>query len=606
MSRIAGIVTDNADFNLEKMLHAQMALTSWNNVTLQVGPAKLGYTGAIDGCVSRNSEVSIILDGTIYNAGCLGIGTDTEIIIQLYEVYGFPDTLTRLNGDFAIALFDSKSGELWLGRDRIGVKPLYYAQTADGFAFASRCKPILQLSGVSSEPNHQYVALVAASHYRHFDNQPEKSPYNGIAQLPAANWLRIKDGKQTMGTYWELDDLPDWEDTEENLANRYCELLLDATQIRIARSIKPGFTLSGGMDSSSVISSAVHVTGSKQEAFSAVYRDKTFDESEDIHTILDHSVSQWHSVDASNPDVFGMVEKMIAANDEPVATATWLSHYQICEEIFKGGFTHVFGGLGGDELNAGEYEHFFGFFADLKVSSRQVLLEREVEKWVEYHNHPFHQKSYSVMEEMLDKVCNLSQLGICRSDRVRLERYRDLLNRDYFELTAFEPKMDHPFRSYLKNRCFQDIFRETSPCCLRAQDRQGMAFGIQHVMPFFDYRLVEFMFRIKETYKIKNGVSKYLLRKAMKGIVPNVTLSRVKKTGWNAPAHLWFSAKSEYDKLKDLVNSTKFKNYGIYNNKEVNKIIEDHKSIVDNKIISENHMMVLWQLVNLNAWLDIS
>ena len=125
-------------------------------------------------------------------------------------------------------------------------------------------------------------------------------------------------------------------------------------------------------------------------------------------------------------------------------------------------------------------------------------------------------------------------------------------------------------------------------------------------MPFFDYRLVEFMFRIKETYKIKNGVSKYLLRKAMKGIVPNVTLSRVKKTGWNAPAHLWFSAKSEYDKLKDLVNSTKFKNYGIYNNKEVNKIIEDHKSIVDNKIISENHMMVLWQLVNLNAWLDIS
>ena len=116
MSRIAGIVTDNSDCNLDKMLHAQMALTSWNNETLQVGPARLGYTGAIDGCVTRNSEISIILDGTIYNAGYLGEGTDAEIILHLYEVHGFPDTLTRLNGDFAIALFDSKSRELWQSR----------------------------------------------------------------------------------------------------------------------------------------------------------------------------------------------------------------------------------------------------------------------------------------------------------------------------------------------------------------------------------------------------------------------------------------------------------------------------------------------------------
>ena len=227
------------------------------------------------------------MDGTIYNARNLGEGTDAEIILQLYEQYGFADALNHLNGDFAIALFDSKSGELWLGRDRVGVKPLYYAPTIDGFAFASRCKPLLQLPGVSREPNRQYVALVAASHYRHFDNQPEKSPYQGVTQLPAANWLRVKNGNQSMGTYWELHDLPDWVDPEEELAQRYCELLLDATEIRMGRCAKPGFTLSGGMDSSSVISSAVKGTGVKQTAFSSVYEDKTYDESEDIHTILD-------------------------------------------------------------------------------------------------------------------------------------------------------------------------------------------------------------------------------------------------------------------------------------------------------------------------------
>jgi len=603
MSRIAGIVTTNPDFNLTDMLKHQMALACWESAILENGSVMLGYTGGNAGCAVRNLEVSVVLDGTIYNAGNLGEGTDAEIILQLYEQYGFADALNHLNGDFAIALFDSKSGELWLGRDRVGIKPLYFAPTIDGFAFASRCKPLLQLSGVSREPNRQYVALVAASHYRHFDNQPEKSPYQGITQLPAANWLRVKNGNQSMGTYWELHDLPDWVEPEEELARRYCELLLDATQIRISRSAKPGFTLSGGVDSSSVISSAVKGTGVKQTAFSSVYEDKTYDESEDIHTILDSVVSEWHRVEVSNPDVFGLIEKMVAVNDEPVATATWLSHYIVCEEAAKNGITHLFGGLGGDELNAGEYEHFFPFFADLKIACRQQLLESEVAKWVEYHNHPIYRKDYAVMEEMVGKVCDQSQIGVCRPDRERLERYRDLLNPDYFDLSSFQPVMDHPFDSYLKNRCFQDIFRETSPCCLRAQDRQGMAFGIQHVMPFFDHRLVEFMFRVAGTMKIRDGVTKSLLRKAMRGILPDSTRQRIKKTGWNAPAHLWFSGSGQ-EPLLDLVHSQSFRERGIYNVNEVVRIIQEHENIVTSGIDKENHMMFLWQIVNLDRWIS--
>jgi asparagine synthase (glutamine-hydrolysing) len=357
------------------------------------------------------------------------------------------------------------------------------------------------------------------------------------------------------------------------------------------------------MDSSSVISSAVKGTGVKQTAFSSVYEDKTYDESEDIHTILDSAVSQWHRVEVSNPDVFGLIEKMVAVNDEPVATATWLSHYIVCEEAAKNGITHLFGGLGGDELNAGEYEHFFPFFADLKIAGQQQLLESEVGKWVEYHNHPIYRKSYAVMEEMVGKVCDQSQIGVCRPDRERLERYRDLLNPDYFDLSSFQPVMDHPFDSYLKNRCFQDIFRETSPCCLRAQDRQGMAFGIQHVMPFFDYRLVEFMFRVAGTMKFRDGVTKSLLRKAMSGILPDSTRQRIKKTGWNAPAHLWFSGSGQ-EPLLDLVHSQSFRERGIYNVDEVIRVIQEHGNIVSSDIDKENHMMFLWQIVNLDRWMS--
>ncbi len=605
MSRISGIVSSNPNINLNRLLDCQKSSSpynSWRNFVSSRGKTIIGYTGAYPSSVADNGSVSVIIDGNIYNSKDLGRGGDAEIIISLYKRYGFPALLPKLNGDFSIALEDSSSGELWLARDRVGVKPLYYTTLGAEFAFASRCKALLEIPGVTREVDRQYVALVAASHYRHFDNRPEKSPYMDIDQLPAAHWLRFKNGECRTGVYWQLEDLPEWEESEEELAERYRELLLNSTRIRMDRCGKPGFTLSGGMDSSSVLGSAVSETGEKQKAFSSIYADKTFDESEDIATILDVAVSKWHQVSVSDPDVFGLIDKMVDVNDEPVATATWLSHFVVCEQAAQEDITHLFGGLGGDELNAGEYEHFFPFFADLKIGGQKQRLDKEVSKWAEYHTHPLYPKNFTVMEESVERICDLKKPGKIRSDRQRLERYHDLLNPDFFDLTAFEPVMDHPFQSYLKNRCHQDIFRETSPCCLRAQDRQGMALGIQHVMPFFDHRIIEFMFRVPAKYKYLNGITKSLLRKATAGLIPESTRTRIKKTGWNAPAHLWFSGEGA-EQVRDLLASTKFKELGIYRTEAVQSLLQDHLEIVEQNQLRENHMMLFWQLVNLVYWL---
>ena len=161
--------------------------------------------------------------------------------------------------------------------------------------------------------------------------------------------------------------------------------------------------------------------------------------------------------------------------------------------------------------------------------------------------------------------------------------------------------MDRPFRSYLKNRAFHDIFRETAPCCLRAEDRQTTAFGMQHFDPFFDYRLLEFMFRVPGSLKIRNGVTKILLREATKGLLPEATRTRVKKTGWNAPAHVWFSG-AALDALQDMVQSRVFRERGIYNVPEVMRLIGEHRSIIADPAPRENHMMFLWQLANLELW----
>jgi asparagine synthase (glutamine-hydrolysing) len=357
------------------------------------------------------------------------------------------------------------------------------------------------------------------------------------------------------------------------------------------------------MDSSSVLASAVQVSGSRQHAFSAVYDDKTYDESDDIRPMVEAVVKEWHPVRVGIPDVFGLVRRMIEIHDEPVATATWLSHFLLCEQVSKEAFGGLFGGLGGDELNAGEYEHFIYHFADLRAAGLENELALEVKLWIAYHDHPIFRKSTDGLEQKFAYLVDFTQAGWCLADYHRLRRYAKALNPDFFDLSAFEPVMDHPFPTYLKNRTYQDIFRETVPCCLRAEDRQATALGLDHFLPFFDHRLVEFMFRVPGRLKIRNGVTKHLLREAMRGILPEETRIRIKKTGWNAPAHLWFSGEGR-ELLLDLLRSRSFRERGIYRAEEVERIIEEHDRIVSSGASIENHMMFLWQLVNLELWLS--
>jgi asparagine synthase (glutamine-hydrolysing) len=608
MTRIAGLTARKENRpptdELQQMLRLSQSIDGEHTTSESIGNCTIGSTGLrTNSCICING-VLVALDGSIFNRDQLGqFRTDVEAIIELYKQHGFPAALAKLNGDFAIALYDSRDDALWLGRDRFGVKPLYYHIHGSSFSFASRLRALLSLPQVSSRVNDRYVALFASSHYRFFDNDPESSPFAEIKQLPASHALCFKNGSVSKTRYWALEEQTDWTDSEKELSERYRQLLLDAVSIRLRVAERPAFTLSGGMDSSSMLACAVHISGQKQHAFSTVYSDKTFDESEDIRTVLDSTVEHWHRVPVDDPDVFGIIEEMVQVHDEPVATATWLSHYLLCRDAAEQGFGGLFGGLGGDELNAGEFEHFTYFFADLKMAGQEQRLSHEIDKWIEYHDHPIYIKTRGLVDEQFSTLVNLSIPGKCIPDRRRLLRYKAALNPDFFDLDDFEPVSDHPFSSYLKNRTYQDLVRETIPCCLRAEDRQSAAFGLDCFLPFFDHRLVEFMFRVPSTLKYRAGVTKNLLRNAMRGILPEETRTRVAKTGWNAPAHLWFSNGCG-DQLMDMLHSREFRERGIYNVAEVERLFDEHRRIVTSGAIEENHMMFFWQLVNLELWLQ--
>jgi asparagine synthase (glutamine-hydrolysing) len=555
--------------------------------------------------VAIRGPITVAVDASLFDTDDFRtVGRSAaEVFLELYERHGFRKALSRINGDFAVALHDATTNTLWLGRDRVGVRPLYFTEGREFFAWASQPGALLRLPSVSGRVNRRFVGLFAGSHYRTFDNAPDESPFEDIRQLPAGHIAEIRLGAgPRLSAYWMLEEHPDFDLPENELAEQYRDLLLDAVRIRLADAASPAFLLSGGMDSSSVIASAVRVSGKKQHAFSSVYEDRTYDESEEIRTMLDSSVEAWHPVRIDNPDIFATIERMVRVHDEPVATATWLSHFTVCEQAARMGFRTIFGGLGGDELNAGEYEHFFFHFADLRQAGDEETLQREVEHWRRHHDHPVYRKNMAVVDLSLRSVVDLGTPGLCLPDRQRIDRYAAAVNPDFFDVRRFTPVMDRPFRSYLKNRAFHDIFRETAPCCLRAEDRQTTAFGLQHFDPFFDYRLLEFMFRVPGSLKIRDGVTKILLREATKGLLPEATRTRVKKTGWNAPAHVWFSG-TALETLEDVVHSRAFRERSIYNVPEVMRLINEHRSFIADPIPRENHMMFLWQLLNLELWL---
>jgi len=607
MSRIAGYCRKNGrsapKVITDAMLQQSKSRPEWIAQQVSNETAALGATSWRTPQLLTGNDLLVVVDGFFYNTKELPIGANDAVrFAALYREHGFLDALNRVNGDFAIALHDARARVFWLGRDRLGVRPLYYAADADGVAFGSRPRALFPVPGVSKVPNARFSAVFGASHYRYIDNAPEASPFRDIAQLPGSFALKSSDKGEELIRWWRLEDCGDFSVSQAKLAEQYRELLLDAVDLRMARAEKPAFTLSGGMDSSTVLASAVRTSTSKQVAFSTVYEDPTYDETEEIRTMLDSCVSEWNPVKVGTPDVFGLVERMVREHDEPVATGTWLSHFILCDEVSKRGFGSLFGGLGGDELNAGEYEYFFAFFADLKQAGRIKDYEAEVARWVEYHDHPIFKKSLSVADKTTAQIADLQIPGRLNPDRGRLERYAAALNKDYFDLAAYQPVMEHPFPSYLKNRTYQDLTRETAPCCLRAEDRQTVAYGLDNFLPFFDHRLVEFMYQVPGTLKIRSGVTKILLREATQGILPEETRARIKKTGWNAPGHVWFCGKGG-ERLLDLAHSRSFKERGIYNIVEIERIVAEHQEIVASGAVKENHMMFLWQMVNLEMWL---
>jgi asparagine synthase (glutamine-hydrolysing) len=609
MSRISAVSAQERRIQFSDILENMMSAYSNDIETYYGNTFGFSISKKKLPCFFMSPKAALILDGVIYNSQELAVETgiksanDVEILNALIEKFGVIKALSKLNGDYAVIYIDHVNNFTWAARDPMGMRPLYYSFVPDiGIIFSSQPGGILKSGLVSSEADEEYLVRYGAMHYRMIDNELKKSPYKYISQCEAGVASRFdSSNKKSHFKFFDISNEADYEGNEENLAKDYQELLLDAVSIRLKKFSNPAFTLSGGMDSSSVLACASKI-GGKQIAYSCLYEDKTYDEREEIIDMLSENVSDWRQVIIPDDiDIVSEIDQLIKIHDEPVATGTWLSHRKLCESAGAQGFNAIFGGLGGDELNAGEYEYFPMHFADLQIQGKTVILENEINHWVKNHNHPVFAKSPVIANELIKRLVDLNEPGKCLPDLQRLMKYQHVIDDSFLDIGHIRPTMEIKFSSYLKNRTWQDLTRETIPCCIRAEDRHGAYYGLPPVLPFLDKRLVDFMYKVPGSLKIKNGVTKVLLRRAMMGILPEKTRVRVKKTGWNAPAHVWFIGQGA-NNLRDLVNSDDFRSLGLYRKDVVLDIIDEHENIVRNKIPKENHMMFLWQLLNLIRW----
>lgn len=485
------------------------------------------------------ADLAIVHNGEIYNyvelrAELMSHGhrfrsdSDTEVILAAYKEWGC-GCVTRLNGMFAFVVWDERTRTLFAARDRFGEKPLYYC-AGDGFlAFASEIKALLVAGLVRAAPNERAIYRYLA--FREIDSG-EETPFAGVRSLPPAHCLSYSPDTDalTVSRYWDLDParrtrLPG----DSAYAEEFRGLLADSVRIRLRSDVPVGSSLSGGLDSSSIVClMARELAGGAQQTFSARFGDPRYDEGPHIER-----VNRWTR--AVGNDVFPdparlpvEMAKLAWHQEEPFFSTSIYAQWCVMRLAQSEGVTVLLDGQGGDETLAG-YQLYYGpRFVDLFRELRWAALGREGGAYIQKHG--------------LRGVPLLAFTML--PDRLRhpvRRRARTLaLHPDFARAWRREREETHAhFRRGLDNAQYQTLTRTMLPALLRYADRNSMAFSREVRLPFLDHRLVEFLFSIPEEQRLRGMTTKVVLREAMRGVLPEEVRERKDKLGYAPPQGAW-------------------------------------------------------------------
>jgi len=530
-------------------------------------------------------------------------GSDTEVVLKAYIEYGV-DCLHHFNGMFAIAIWDGNKKELFLARDRLGIKPLYYLQNDDEFIFASETKAILKGLDKKPELNIQLI-----DSYMSFGYVPgENTLHQGIKRLMPGHYAVLKCDDKTKHTltitqYWDLkfNNSNSQDKGFDYYVDGSKKLLESAIDLRLRSDVPLGIFLSGGIDSSAVVGLLADRVKEPLKTFSIGYDfGKGFDETPYAKIIADKFKTDHHEIKITPAQFKEFIPEYIALMDEPVTEAAAISLFFVAK-LAKEKVTVALSGEGSDEIFAGydlyqymnvldKYRAVVGqtgsnFFAGIankmfgkshKVSKYLTMATLPIEKrYKGMSTYPEHEKEALYKPEF----------------KTEIEKENQVSSRKYTEGLFVKTKNEDALSKML----YFDTKTWLVDDLLIKADRMSMAASLELRVPFLDYRLVEFAATIPSKHKIKKGEGKYPLKKMMEGILPNDIIYR-KKMGFPTPLKLMFQNELRAY-AENLLLSDETKLLQFFKKARVEQLIEEHN---DEKF---DHHKTLWQLVVLEEWL---
>lgn len=525
--------------------------------------------------------------------------SDTEVILKAWLEYG-RDCLQHFNGMFAFALWDPRTREVFLARDRLGKKPLYYQVDARGrLIFASEVKALLKSDHARGE-----IDLARIDHYMSFGYVPgERTLHRHINRLLPGHYGVWKGGQLAIGRYWQLEFDQRQDLGFEHYLARSKELLNDAIDLRLRSDVPLGIFLSGGIDSSAVVGLLAERVANPLKTFSVAYDfGAGFDETRYARMVADKFATDHHVIYMQPQDFRDFVPDYVRLMDEPVTEAAAISLYFV-SKLAKNDVTVVLSGEGSDEIFAGYdlYRYMCTIESLRKILTPGVatllgetlagaLGRNKLAKYLRMAAQPLEQryKGISVYEDYHKKALYRPEFSAQLAEQADDPTARYLAG--LFEGSRGQDALSRMLHFDTHTWLVDDL--------LIKADRMSMAASLELRVPFLDYRLVEFAATIPSKYKIRRGEGKYLLKKMMEGILPDEIIYR-KKMGFPTPLKRMFETELR-DYAADLLLSAEASLPQIFSSDRMRTLLDEHRQG------RHDHHRVLWQLVVLEQWLRLN
>lgn len=471
--------------------------------------------------------------------------TDTEVILKAYDCWG-QACVERFNGMWAFAIHDPRRNIVFCSRDRFGVKPFYYAETAQGFAFGSEIRQLLPLLPQVRADMGVLVGFLDARVAEH----PDCTFFSGVRKLPGGHNLvfDLTARQYAIQRHYDLCRGQEYAVLDDGQAlTRFDALFDDAIRLRLRSDVQVGTCLSGGMDSSSIATRAAesYRRASQQDfsAITAISEDPVTDESEFARLVVEASGLKWHTVKPVYGDFRASIDAVVRAQEEPFASASVIMQYFVMREARQAGIPVLLDGQGGDETLLG-YDRYF---ADHLLHSLRTFRLKQacaVVTGLVRNGRPGALRAL---------VWNLLYFHAPLLRRLATRGQRALLRPQWRALAAGadgEKQTDGDLFALQK----REIERTNLPALLRYEDKNSMAHSIETRLPFLDYRVVELAASLPVAVKLRDGWGKYLLRKAMDVRMPATIVWRKHKFGFEAPESRWMRLHG--DSIRETIASS--------------------------------------------------